>query len=500
MPAQLTTRQQVNGYRFLLRRLDHALVRRDVRMLHDPMRSHSRSLIIGAILGLLVVAGAAILAFLRPQGAIGDAHIVMGKDSGALYVVIKDKSGNTTLHPVLNLASARLISGSNESPTSVKDNKLGSLARGPLLGIPGAPVALPGSGQGTRSDWTLCESVKLSATGTLTSGAGTTTTVLAGSPKLGQRSRAANPGEAVLVRHNDKTYLVYDGKRAEIDTANSVVARTLNLGARAARPGGTGLLDAAVAVPPIAPPAIPRAGEPGPGKLSNVPVGGVISVAAVEGGGRPDLFVVLAGGVQRVGPFTAQLLRNADSHGMSEIKTVPPDALDGVPTISDLPIAHFPTEVPKVITAEEAPVACVAWGKSAGTVSPQAQTADPTDRAEVRLLVGSRLPLPDSAKPVELASSSGSGEHVDNVYIRPSTGEFVQTTGMESGSVRRDSLFYIGDNGVRYGIPDMKTAQVLGLGTSPHLAPWAIVGQLVPGPTLSPQDALTSYDTLPASR
>ncbi len=87
MPAQLTTRQQVNGYRFLLRRLDHALVRRDVRMLHDPMRSQLRSLLVGAVLGLLVVAGAAILAFIRPQGAIGDAKIVMGKDSGALYVV-----------------------------------------------------------------------------------------------------------------------------------------------------------------------------------------------------------------------------------------------------------------------------------------------------------------------------------------------------------------------------------------------------------------------------
>ncbi|WP_280228711.1 type VII secretion protein EccB, partial [Nocardia cyriacigeorgica] len=48
MPAQLTTRQQVNGYRFLLRRLDHALVRRDVRMLHDPMRSQLRSLLVGA--------------------------------------------------------------------------------------------------------------------------------------------------------------------------------------------------------------------------------------------------------------------------------------------------------------------------------------------------------------------------------------------------------------------------------------------------------------------
>ncbi len=497
MPAQLTTRQQVNGYRFLLRRLDHAMIRRDVRMLHDPMRSQSRSLIIGAILGLLVVAGAAILAFLRPQGAIGDAHIVMGKDSGALYVVVKDQSGNATLHPVLNLASARLISGSNEQPTSVKDNKLGSMARGPLLGIPGAPVALPGSAQGGRSDWTLCESVMLSSTGALTSGANTTTTVIAGSPELGERVRAVGPSEAVLIRHGDKSYLVYDGKRAEVDTGNSVIARTLGLTARAVRPGGTGLLDAAVSVPPLTAPNIPQAGAPGPGRLSNVPVGGVISMNGI--GGRSDLYVVLANGVQRIGPFTAQLLRNADSHGMSEIKTVPPDVLDGVPAVNDLQIAHFPTDIPKVITAEEAPVACVSWAKTAGVVSPQKQ-ADPTDRAEVSLLVGSRLPLADSAKPVKLVTATGGGDHVDSVYVRPSTGEFVQTTGMEAGSVRRDSLFYVGDNGIRYGIPDMKTAEVLGLGSSPHLAPWAIVGQLVPGPTLSPKDALVSYDTLPPAR
>ena len=56
MARQLTTRAQVNGYRFLLRRLDHALIRRDVRMLHDPMRSQGRALAVGAVLGVLVLA------------------------------------------------------------------------------------------------------------------------------------------------------------------------------------------------------------------------------------------------------------------------------------------------------------------------------------------------------------------------------------------------------------------------------------------------------------
>ena len=43
MPSKPTTRWQVSGYRFLVRRMEHALVRRDVRMLHDPMRSQSRA-------------------------------------------------------------------------------------------------------------------------------------------------------------------------------------------------------------------------------------------------------------------------------------------------------------------------------------------------------------------------------------------------------------------------------------------------------------------------
>ena len=499
MPAQLTTRAQVNGYRFLLRRLDHAMVRRDVRMLHDPMRSQSRSLIIGAILGVLAVAGCMILALLHPQGSVGKASIIVGKDSAALFVLVKDQSGNQTLHPAMNLASARLISGTAETPTSVKDSKLSAYPRGPLLGIPGAPNALPGSSQGNHSDWSMCESVALSASGSATSSSAVTTTVVAGAPELGSRARTANPDEAVLVRHEDKTYLLYDGKRAEIDPGNTVVARTLNLGAHPARETGTGLLDVAVPMPALTPPTIPQAGHPGPGKLSNVPVGGVISVAPLEGSGAPDLYVVLSNGVQHIGPFVAQLIRNADSQGMSEIKTVPPDALDGVPVVTTLHLDQFPTQVPKIVSAEDDPVTCVHWKKNSGMATEQAESSNPADKADVSMVLGTQLPLSDSQHPVKLATATGGGDHVDEVFVRPMSGEFVQTTGMDAGSLRRDSLFYIADDGVRYAVPDLATAQMLGLGKTPHLAPWAIVGQLVPGPTLSRTSALQSYDSVPPS-
>ncbi|MFI9504259.1 type VII secretion protein EccB [Nocardia sp. NPDC052566] len=61
----------------------------------------------------------------------------------------------------------------------------------------------------------------------------------------------------------------------------------------------------------------------------------------------------------------------------------------------------------------------------------------------------------------------------------------------------RDSLFYIADTGVRYGIPDLATAETLGLGRKPRLAPWQVVGQLVPGPSLIRADALVAHDVLP---
>ncbi|MEU1985370.1 type VII secretion protein EccB [Nocardia sp. NPDC019395] len=497
MPAQLTTRAQVNGYRFLLRRIDHALVRRDVRMLHDPMRSQIRSLLVGLVLGILIVAGAAILALLRPQGSIGDALIVSGKSSGALYVVVKKEDGSQTLHPVLNLASARLITGSNAEPHAVKDDKLGDLPRGPLLGIPGAPAALPGSAQDGDSHWSLCESIELSAGGSAASAAGATTTVVSGAPALTDRIRAAGPAESLLVTRDDKTYLVYDGKRAEVDPNDSVLDRALDLPAHRPRPVGTGFLGATTQVPALKAPVIDRAGEPGPGRLSEVPIGGIISVAGVGGHAGPEMYVVLADGVQPVSPFTAEVIRYADSHGMSDVAVMPPDALDDVAVVHRLPVDDFPGQIPEIVDAEDGPVACVAWAKSPGTTPVEAGAGEgPGERASVGLLIGNRLPIAESAQPVALATADSSGDRVDQVYVEPAHGEYVQITGLEPGSPRRGSLFYVADNGIRYGVPDPATANVLGLGDTPHLAPWAIISQLVPGATLNPREALVSHDSL----
>ena len=46
---QPTTRLHVSGYRFLVRRMEHALVRGDTRMLDDPQRAQSLSFAAGGL-------------------------------------------------------------------------------------------------------------------------------------------------------------------------------------------------------------------------------------------------------------------------------------------------------------------------------------------------------------------------------------------------------------------------------------------------------------------
>ena len=104
MPRTPTTPAQISGHRFLVRRVEHALVRADARMLHDPLRTRGRAVAVGAALLVLVIAGTVILGLLRPRDGAADADLVLVRDTGALHVRIDDR-----VHPVANLASARLV-------------------------------------------------------------------------------------------------------------------------------------------------------------------------------------------------------------------------------------------------------------------------------------------------------------------------------------------------------------------------------------------------------
>ncbi|WP_227998576.1 type VII secretion protein EccB [Nocardia australiensis] len=481
MPSKPTTRWQVSGYRFLVRRMEHALVRRDVRMLHDPMRSQSRAYAAGLVLAIIVLAGCGVLALLRPQDKIGDNKILVGKESGGVYVVI-----DNVVHPALNLASARLAAGEAAKPAVVKESELGKKARGQLIGIPGAPSSLRFGTDDKGRVWSVCDQLKNDGSKDLT------TSVVAGDPELGEKASVMGNDKALLVQGKDSTYLVFGNKRAKVKLTERAVTDALGITGETARPIGEGLLNAIPEVPEIKVPEIDD-----PGGSVNYSVGGHRIGDVVEVPTQPDThYVVLYDGLQQISPLTANIIRNRYKPTSATTTIDQADKTDA-PVSHALQVDSYPPSAPKVIESKDQPVSCLSW-------EPIAAAADNKDgnRATLSVITGVALPIPDNAKTVPLAQADGSGGNADSVYIPPGTGMYVQSTGIEPDSRRKDSSFYIADTGVRYGIKNNESAKALGMDSEknvkPEPAPWPIVGLLAPGPSMGREEAMVAHDGVAA--
>ncbi|MFC4124770.1 type VII secretion protein EccB [Nocardia rhizosphaerae] len=476
MPSKPTTRWQVSGYRFLVRRMEHALVRRDVRMLHDPMRAQSRAYAVGLVLGLVVLAGCGILALLKPQDKIGDSTILIGKESGGVYVVI-----DNVVHPALNIASARLAAGNAAEAAIVKESELGKKPRGQLIGIPGAPTSILYDKDGTGRPWSVCDQLKSDGSSAMT------TSVLAGSPDLGDKASELEQGKAMLVQGKDSVYLIYDNKRARVKLDDAPVVQALGIGGVTPRPISEGLLNAIPEVLPIITPTIDNPGGVPTYNVSGHRIGDVVQVF-----NEPNQnYVVLQDGLQPVSALTAQIVRNFYPTVMNGTTIQSTDRTYAPAVRNPLKVQNYPNDRPTLVTANDKPVSCITWKPIAGATD----NNDATARAELDVLIGIDLPIPDNAKLVNLAQADASGPNADTVYIPPATGAYVQTTGIEPDSRRKDSLFYIADTGVRFGIKNADAVKALGLESVPaEPAPWPIVGLLAGGPSLGREDAMVAHD------
>lgn len=466
MVRQLTTRAQVSGYRFLLQRAEHTLVRRDARMLHDPMRAQRQSVLVGLVIAILVAAGCGVYGLIRPVGSVADAPIVLNRSDGGLYVVVEG-----TAHPVLNLASARLVAEAAADPKTVSAAALRDLPRGPTLGIIGAPNAF---GSGAAPAWSVCDAA--SADGD----APARTAVVIGD---GSESAGLGAGEdaGLFAVVDDQSYLVYRlGRgsaartvRAPIDPDAEPVRRALGLHGAVPRRLSPGLANAIEEVAPLAVPEI--AGVGGPGALG-MPIGAVFAVPSLDG--AAEHFVALADGVAPVTAVAAQMLRLASDSSSTHVPTVSP-AQAARARVVDLPAtAHFPVAVPRLLAVADAPVVCQRWYRPPG--APAALTA---------MLAGHRIPGPTPVVPV---GADGSGPRADEIRVAPGTTHDVRVSGMDPRSARRHGRFLVGDTGMRHAVADDATAGVLGLG-EPGTAPWPILVLLPSGPDLSRAQALVAH-------
>jgi type VII secretion protein EccB len=480
MPLSLSNRDQNSGHLFYNRRLRAATTRFSVRMKHDD-RKQTAALALSVVLVAIASGWMVLLNVLKPSGVVGDSAIIGDRESGAIYARIDGR-----LYPALNLTSARLATGTAGQPTWVKPPEIAKYPTGPLVGIPGAPASMPVN-RGAVSAWAVCDTAGRPRTADKP-----VVTSIAGQ-LVGARATPMAKDAGLLATFQGTTYVIWGGKRSQVDPSDRAVTLSLGLD-----PGVTvpveisrALFDGMPATEPLRVPKIPEAGTPSKW-LPGSQVGAVLQ--AQTAGGGSQFYVLLADGVQKVGGFVADLLRSANSYGSASPRTVTPDVLVNIPEVNSLSVEYYPAGHLNFIDSAANPTTCVGWEKA---------SSDP--QARVAIYNGRGLPVPPSMdnRIVRLVRDDRDPASVvaNQVLVLPGAANFVTSTSGVITSDSRESLFWLADNGVRFGIAsDDSTLRALGLDPAAAVqAPWPLLRTFAAGPALSQQAALVARDTVPAT-
>lgn len=519
MASNPTRKTEVQAYSFEVRRMNSALVRRDPVMLHDPLRTHSRATIVGVVLGMVGLLGFLIFGILKPNATPPDGlGIVIGKETGQIYVYVEKPE---KLIPTFNLASARLIlmgeqqkaaaegGGAQEAaqvvqPTVIPDDRLKDIPRGRLQGIPGAEVDIPGAERRISDNWAVCHNLpldeSLEAEEQLRRAEEVQeTAVLAGLP-ADQLGKPLATGEAIYVKTlNNERYLLYRPEesinqqasivRAKIPEDNPVIAEALQLDNEDPRPMSLGLLNSIKEVDTLVPPEPPGKGQPSAvvqlAAGQSTPIG---EVFVTNPTGDARYFVVLENGKQEISQAAAELIRLTFAPS-KELIRVGPDRLSEIknaPEDEQLPLSDYPERTPEVIKPLSFPTTCLGWTVKDGD-------------GRTTLYVGRNgIPFPKGKdgqpQRIKIGKANELKIAVNYFYMPPGLGAAVHSA-TSKDSFKSGPIQLISDRGHRYGVPDTKTAQ--GLGLNPiRPAPEGIVSLLPTGTSLNVQAAQATYDSV----
>lgn len=526
MPSTPTTKSQVQAYRFVLRRMQSALVRKDAVMLHDPMRTHSRATVVGICIAAIGLIGFLIFGILKPAAKAPTSDgIVIGKPSGQVYVMLTKP--DRQLIPVFNLASARLLLMAQQeeqsqaqggpgaaakpqanpnqqaaAPTVVDDNQLRDIPKGRKVGIADGPDLLPSADQRIESLWTVCDQYILNkGLNEPASENKVETTVIAGVSDLGAKLQQE---QSLLVRADDgETFLVYrtpgtanlpntSAVRAKVNLDDAAVKEALKLNSITPRRITTGMLNAIPEKTELTTPNVPGRGTDSNVNLGDPDLRKTGSVFKIERAGSViEFYVLFKDGIQQIKQSTADLIRFYRNPGAAEIKAVNPDKITNVTQLNDIDDSTYPERATEVLAPENFPVACLGWSTTGSGPNMDERTAVYVGKA----LPGIKLNSKGQPESVAISTPNADGVRIDHFYMPPGRAAVVrQSTSKEDFTTGNITL--ISDRGVKYGVPDLATASVLGLNDQVP-APENIIRLLPSGASLSVKDVKQSYDTTP---
>jgi type VII secretion protein EccB len=155
-------RDELNAYTFARRRTVGAFLQPAGGGNDEDAPRPVRAVVPSMVMSVVIIAGFGMWGLIKPaapQGWDDTKSIVVGKDSTTRYVVLLDEHGKKILHPVLNMASAKLVLDAGSKVVFVKDSVLDEkITHGATIGIPYAPDKLPDAGDAAQAKvWSVCD-------------------------------------------------------------------------------------------------------------------------------------------------------------------------------------------------------------------------------------------------------------------------------------------------------------------------------------------------------
>ena len=441
--------------------------------------------------GAALVAGACalmyVMSMMDPAPEQGDAPI-MATQSGGLYVQYEDR-----LHPVTNLASARLITGSPDKASVVDESSLSEFPRGNLMGIPSAPNSMAYRDD-KSSSWGVCDWQDNGASLSLTNAEKLETTLVAGSDAWDTSASTldSGSGNAILVRPQsdpDKRWLLFGDRRAEIKVDDYATHAALGLTAAHVSNAITvsdALLSTIPTLPVISAPELERVGETSR-VVPRYNIGDVL--VTVDAASANIYYAVTDTGLQRITRLVADLLIN---RGGKLYPNQDPADIAVYEQSQEIDLSAFPASAPQY---HEPAATCFAWSKPVEGGVPA-----------THIIFGNSVPVaPDlgsNATPM-LPAVRGSSPFADFFVTKPGKGWYVRVTDDGSNARTKGQVAYITDGGIWHNIMPVdgtdyeSVVNALGLSGVPAPIPASVAEQFPKGPDLDMKAALVEHVDIP---
>ncbi|GAA3242591.1 type VII secretion protein EccB [Nonomuraea helvata] len=457
-----TKKDLYQAHRLMQQRLGMALLQAEPDVPESPMRRQNVATFGGILVGVLVLAVFGIWGLVRPGNATkltDPGQLLVEEESGATFVYSQQQQ---RLLPVANYVSARLVLDAGQVTTrSVTAASLAEFARGPLIGISGAPDSLPEKKKLVKAPWSVCVTEGPDGVG-----GRKPYTTLVGGTDVGGRPVGV---DAMVVSDGQQNWLIWGNRRMRV---NEHGVRALNAQPRKVP---VAWLNALPAGHDFRGPNIANRGRKvrANGKVAAV-VGQVFTVPAMPGTAA-RWYVLLNDGLAPISAVQARLLledpASKTAYGNRPVQAIQIDAAsaNASPSRQNVMDTSLPTTMPKVINVSgSAPLCTVYPNTASGSVV-------------TNITVGSRIAIPTP-------SSSGVQDRYDQVLLPPGSAVVAGVLPGEGQlNAAASTLSLITDQGVRYPIPSADVLAKLGYDAADIApVPASIMHAIPQGPALDP--------------